>query len=70
MADVDRELWIEEAAKKESKSLQDHGAWTEVELLEATSKVLPYQWVSLHERTQDGNVKSQKDRMVARGDLE
>ena len=69
MTDVDRELWIE-AAKKEIKSLQDHGTWTEVDLSEATSKILPCQWVFRRKRTPDGNVKSHKARMVARGDLE
>jgi hypothetical protein len=36
MTDVDRELWIV-AAKKEIKSLEDHGTWTEVDILEAMS---------------------------------
>ena len=44
MADVDRELWIE-AAKKEIKSLRDHGTWTEVDVSEATSRILTSQWV-------------------------
>jgi hypothetical protein len=35
MADVDRELWIE-AAKKEIKSLEEHGTWTEVDTSEAS----------------------------------
>jgi hypothetical protein len=69
MADVDRELWIA-AAKKEIASLEDHGTWTEVELGEATSRILPCQWVFRRKRTPDGNVKSHKARMVARGDLE
>ena len=69
MADVDRELWIE-AAKKEIKSLEDHGTWTEVDISEATSKILPSQWVFRRKRTPDGNIKSRKGRTVARGDLE
>ena len=69
MADVDRELWIE-AAKKEIKSLEDHGTWTEVDISEATSRILPSQWVFRRKRTPDGNVKSHKGRTVARGDLE
>jgi hypothetical protein len=40
MADVDRELWIK-AAKKEIKSLEDQGTWTEVDISEATSKFCP-----------------------------
>ena len=43
MAEVDREVWIA-AAKKEIGSLEDHGSWTEVELPEATSKILPCQY--------------------------
>jgi hypothetical protein len=69
MADVDRNLWIA-AAKKEIKSLEDHGTWTEVDSSEATSRILPSQWVFRRKRTPDGNVKSHKGRTVARGDLE
>jgi len=69
MADCDRELWIE-AAKKEIKSLEDHGTWTEVDISEATNRILPSQWVFRRKRTPDGNVKSHKGRTVARGDLE
>jgi hypothetical protein len=69
MADVDRELWIK-AAKKEIKSLEDQGTWTEVDISEATSRILPSQWVFRRKRTPDGNVKSLKGRTVARGDLE
>jgi hypothetical protein len=69
MVDVDRELWIE-AAKKEIKSLEEHGTWTEVDASEATSRILPSQWVFKRKRTPDGNVKSHKGRTVARGDLE
>jgi hypothetical protein len=69
MADVDRELWIE-SAKKEIKSLEDQGTWTEVDISEATSRILPSQWVFRRKRTPDGNVKSLKGRTVARGDLE
>jgi transposase InsO family protein len=69
MADEDREFWIA-AAKKEIKSLEDHGTWTEVDASEATSRILPSQWVFRRKRTPDGNVKSHKGRCVARGDLE
>jgi hypothetical protein len=69
MNDVDRDLWIQ-AAKKEIKSLEDHGTWTEVDVSEATSRILPSQWVFRRKRTPDGNVKSHKGRTVARGDLE
>ena len=69
MNDVDRELWIQ-AAKKEIKSLEDHGTWTEVDISEATSRILPSQWVFRRKRTPDGNIKSHKARTVARGDLE
>jgi hypothetical protein len=69
MADVDTELWIA-AAKKKIKSLEDHGTWTEVDISEATSRILPSQWVFRRKRTPDGNVKSHKGRTVARGNLE
>jgi hypothetical protein len=69
MSDVDRDLWIL-AAKKEIKSLEDHGTWTEVDVSEATSRILPSQWVFRRKRTPDGTVKSHKGRTVARGDLE
>jgi hypothetical protein len=69
MADVDRELWME-AAKKEIKSLEEHGTWTKVDASEAASRVLPSQWVIKCKRTPDGNVKSHKGRTAARGDLE
>jgi hypothetical protein len=36
MADVDQELWIA-AAKREIKSLEEHGTWTEADASEATS---------------------------------
>jgi hypothetical protein len=42
MMDPDRDLWIA-AAKKEIKSLEDHGTWTEVDISEATSRILPSQ---------------------------
>ena len=69
MADVDREVWIA-TAKKEIASLEDHEIWTEVKVGKATSRILPCQWVFQRKRTPDGNVKSHKARMVARGDLE
>lgn len=69
MVDVDQDLWIA-AARKEIKSLEDHGTWTEVDISEATSKILPSQWVFRCRRTPDGNVKSHKGCTVARGDLE
>ena len=52
MADVDRELWIA-AAKKQIVSLEDHGTWTKVEVAEATSRILPCQWIFRHKRTPD-----------------
>jgi hypothetical protein len=69
MADVDRELWME-AAKKEIKSLEEHGIWTEVDASEAASRILPSQWAFKRKRTPDSNVKSHKGRTAARGDLE
>ena len=69
MVDVDRDMWIQ-AMKKEIASLEDHETWTEVDISEATSRILPSQWVFRRKRTPDGTVKSHKARTVARGDLE
>jgi hypothetical protein len=69
MVDVDRELWTE-AAKKEIKSLEEHGTWTEVDASEAASRIMPSQWAFKRKRTPDGDVKSHEGRTAARGDLE
>ena len=69
MADVDRDKWIE-AAIQEILSLEKEGTWTEVDIEEALTKVLPSQWVFRRKRTPDGNIKSYKARSVCRGDLE
>jgi hypothetical protein len=69
MRDVDKLKWIA-AAEKEIKSLEEQNTWTEVDISEATSRVLPSQWVFKRKRTPDGNIKSYKGRTVARGDLE
>jgi hypothetical protein len=69
MADKDRDKWIE-AAKKEILSLEHEGTWTEVDISEATSRILPSQWVFHRKRTPDGNIKSYKARSVCQGDLE
>ena len=69
IADVDRELWIA-APKKEIASLEDHGTWTEVEVAEATSRILPCRWVFRPKGTPNGNLKSHKARMEVRVDLE
>jgi hypothetical protein len=42
MKDVDKLKWIE-AAEKEIKSLEDQDTWTEVDISDATSRVLPSQ---------------------------
>jgi hypothetical protein len=69
MADIDRDKWIE-AAIKEILSLEKEGTWTEVDIAEAITKVLPSQWVFRRKRTPDGNIKAYKARSVCRGDLE
>jgi hypothetical protein len=69
MKDVDKSKWIT-AAKKEIKSLEDQNTWTEVDISEATSRILPSQWVFKQKRTPDGKIKSYNGRTVARGDLE
>jgi hypothetical protein len=69
MADVDRDKWIE-AAIQEILSLEKENTWTEVDIEEAITKVLPSQWVFRRKRTPDGNIKSYKARSVCRGDLE
>jgi hypothetical protein len=69
MKDVDKSKWIA-AAEKEIKSLEDQNTWTEVDISDATSRVLPSQWVFKRKRTPDGNIKSYKGRTVAKRDLE
>jgi hypothetical protein len=69
MVNVDRDLRIA-AAKKEIKSLEDHGTWTEVDAWEATSRIPPSRWVFKRKRSPDENLKSHKWRTAARGDLE
>jgi hypothetical protein len=69
MADIDKPKWIK-AAAKEIMSLEAQNTWTEVDASEATTRILPSQWVFKRKRTPDGNIKSYKARSVARGDME
>jgi hypothetical protein len=69
MADSDRIGWIE-SAHKEIKSLEENHTWKEVDISEATTKILPGTWVFRRKRTPDGVVSKLKGRYCVRGDLQ
>ena len=54
LADVEHLDKWKEAAEKEIKSLEDKETWEEVDISEATSKILPGTWVFRLKRTPDG----------------
>ena len=69
MSSIHREGFIE-AADKEIRSLEAQGTWTEVPRSEATTRIVPSQWVFNIKRNPDGEVKKLKGRTVLRGDLQ
>ena len=69
MSAPDREQFIE-AAIKEIRDLEVHGAWTEVPLSEANGEdIVLTTWVFTRKRTPDGRIKKWKARLCLRGDL-
>lgn len=58
------------AADAEIKSLTEHGAWEEDLKANATTKIVPSQWVFKNKRDPSGNIKKSKGRLVIRGDLQ
>jgi hypothetical protein len=61
--------WME-AAAKEIVSLEKNGTWREVDIGEATTKILPGTWVFRRKRSPDGEITKYKARYCVRGDLE
>ena len=64
-----REEFIK-AAQEEVDALVDKGTWYEDPKLNATTKIIPSQWVFRIKRTPDGIIKKFKGRIVLRGDLQ
>ena len=65
----DKSEWLE-AAKVEIEALETHGAWVEDLKSNATTKIIPGQWVFVYKRNPDGTIKKRKARWVLRGDLQ
>ena len=65
----DEASWMA-AAKIEVRALEAHGAWDEVPIEDATSRILPGTWVFRRKRTPDGTIKKLKGRYCVRGDLQ
>jgi hypothetical protein len=65
----DKAEWLE-AAKIEIEALEAHGAWVEDLKSNATTKIIPGQWVFVYKRNPDGTIKKRKARWVLRGDLQ
>ena len=70
MNDFGHEADWQKAAVKEVLALVEKGTWEEVDIAEATSKILPGTWVFRRKRNPDGELKSRKARYCCRGDLE
>ena len=58
------------AAKIKIQALVDKGTWTEDLKINATTKIIPCQWVFRIKRDSMGNFKKAKARIVVRGDLQ
>jgi hypothetical protein len=54
-----KDQW-KEAMKSEIKSLEEHGTWVEVPILDAKAKILPLTWVLQCKCTPDGEIKKLK----------
>jgi Reverse transcriptase (RNA-dependent DNA polymerase) len=61
--------WSESAAK-EITSLEKNETWTEVDMSDAKTRILPGTWVFRRKRTPDGEISKFKARYCVRGDLE
>jgi hypothetical protein len=66
---VHRERW-RDSMQSEITALESHGTWDEVDISDATSKILPGTWVLRLKRSPDGEIKKYKSRYCCRGDLE
>ena len=69
MASPYREEFLK-SADVELESLTSKGTWVEDLISNATTKVVPSQWVFKIKRTPDGDVQKFKGRIVLRGDLQ
>jgi hypothetical protein len=54
-----KDQW-KKAMESEIKSLEEHGTWVEVPILDAKAKILPLTWVLQSKRTPDGEIKKFK----------
>lgn len=69
MASPERNEFMK-AADDEISALEEQGTWTEDLKSNATTKIVPSQWVFRIKRTPDGEIKKRKARIVLRGDLQ
>jgi hypothetical protein len=66
---AERERWIQ-AAITEMEQLEKMDCWEEVQVTEATGKILPGTWAFRRKRTPDGEIKKWKGRFCVRDDLQ
>jgi hypothetical protein len=64
-----KDQW-KKAMESEIKSLEEHGTWVEVPILDAKAQILALTWVLRCKRTPDGEIKKLKARLCVRGDLQ
>ena len=69
MASPYREQFLE-SAEVEVTELTEHDTWFEDLISNATTRIVPSQWVFRIKRTADGEIKKFKGRLVLRGDLQ
>ena len=69
MNSENRNKWIE-AACSEIRSLEKLDCWVEIDIDQATTKILPGTWVFREKRALDGTFKKFKARYCIRGDLQ
>ena len=69
MASPYREQFLE-SAEIEVTELTEHETWFEDLISNATTRIVPSQWVFRIKRTADGEIKKFKGRLVLRGDLQ
>ena len=69
MGGANRDKWIE-AARLEVQSLEKLDCWVEVDVNQATTKILHGTWVFRVKRAPDGTFKKFKARYCIRGDLQ
>jgi hypothetical protein len=70
MNDTEFKHQWKEAMESEIKSLEEHGTWVEVPILDAKMKILPLTWVLQCKPTPDGEIKKLKAHLCVQGDLQ